>query len=149
MSSSGVSLAAAPLLPWAAIALLALGGLLILGFGVLRRAPGLGWRAVAIAVLLTALVNPSLVEEQRAPRRDVAIVVVDQSPSQSIGDRRQATEAALAAIKHRLAHEPDLDLRVIRAGAAEPGAGDERDPSCSPRSTGRCPTCRASASPAS
>lgn len=125
MSSSGVSLAAAPLLPWAAIALLALGGLLILGFGVLRRAPGLGWRAVAIAALLTALVNPSLIEQQRASRPDVAIVVVDQSPSQSIGHRRQATEAALAAIKHRLAHEPGLDLRVIRAGAAEPGAGDE------------------------
>jgi hypothetical protein len=125
VSDIGFALAAAPLLPWMMVGLLAAAGVLCLGFGILRRAPGLGWRAIAIAVLLAALINPSLIEEQRAPRRDIAIVIVDDSPSQSIGDRRQTTEAALAAIKERLAHEPNLDLRVIRAGAAQPGAGDE------------------------
>jgi hypothetical protein len=125
MSGGGFTLAAAPLLPWLLLALLAAAGALCLGFGVLRRAPGLGWRAIAIVVLLAALVNPSLIEEQRAPRRDVAIVIVDDSPSQSIGDRRQATETALTAVKKRLAGEPDLDVRVIRAGAPQPGAGDE------------------------
>jgi hypothetical protein len=125
MSGGGFTLAAAPLLPWLLLALLAAAGALCLGFGVLRRAPGLGWRAIAIVVLLAALVNPSLIDEQRAPRRDVAIVIVDDSPSQSIGDRRQATETALAAVKKRLAGEPDLDVRVIRAGAPQPGAGDE------------------------
>ena len=125
MSIGGFSLTAAPLLPWLLVALLATVGGLCLGFGILRRAPGLGWRAIAIAVLLAALANPSLIEEQRAPRRDVAIIIVDDSPSQSIGDRRQATEAALAALQQRLAREPDLDLRVIRAGAPQPGAGDE------------------------
>jgi hypothetical protein len=125
MSGGGFTLAAAPLLPWLLLALLAIAGALCLGFGILRRAPGLGWRAIAIVVLLAALVNPSLIEEQRMPRRDVAIVIVDDSPSQSIGDRRQATETALAAVKKRLAREPDLDVRVIRAGAAQPGAGDE------------------------
>jgi hypothetical protein len=125
VSGSGFTLAAAPLLPWLLLALLAMAGALCLGFGILRRAPGLGWRAIAVVVLLAALVNPSLIEEQRAPRRDVAIVIVDDSPSQSIGDRRQATETALAAVKKRLAREPDLDLRVIRAGAPQPSAGDE------------------------
>ena len=125
MSGGGFTLAAAPLLPWLLLALLAMAGAFCLGFGILRRAPGLGWRAIAIVVLLAALVNPSLIEEQRAPRRDVAIIIVDDSPSQSIGDRRQATETALAAVKKRLAGEPDLDVRVIRAGASQPGAGDE------------------------
>ena len=125
MSVSGFSLAVAPLLPWLMVALLAAVGALCLGFGILRRAPGLGWRAIAIAVLLAALVNPSLIKEQRAPRQDVAIIIVDESPSQSIGTRRQATEAALAAVKRRLAREPDLDVRVIRAGKPQPGAGDE------------------------
>ena len=125
MSGGGFTLAAAPLLPWLLLVLLAIAGALCLGFGILRRAPGLGWRAIAIVVLLAALVNPSLIEEQRAPRRDVAIVIVDDSPSQSIGNRRHATETALAAVKKRLAGEPDLDVRVIRAGAAQPGAGDE------------------------
>ena len=125
MSGGGFTLAAAPLLSWLLLALLAIAGALCLGFGILRRAPGLGWRAIAIVALLAALVNPSLIEEQRAPRRDVAIVIVDNSPSQSIGDRRQATETALAAVKKRLAREPDLDVRVIRAGAPQPGASDE------------------------
>ncbi|HEY3911971.1 MAG TPA: hypothetical protein VGM07_19085 [Stellaceae bacterium] len=125
MSGSGFLLSAAPLLPWAAIAVLAALCLLCLGFGVARRAPGLAWRAIAIGALLAALINPSLIEEQRSPQRDVAIVVLDESPSQSIGERRQASEAALASVKRRLAREPDLDVRVVRAGAPQPGTGDE------------------------
>ena len=125
MTSTGYTLAAAPLLPWWALALLAAAAILLLGFGLWRHAAGLGWRALALAVLLAALVNPSLIEEQRVPRRDVAIVVLDNSPSQNIGHRRQASAAALAAIKEKLGHEPDLDLRVIRAGAAATGTQDE------------------------
>ena len=125
MTSTGYTLAAAPLLPWWALALLAAAAILLLGFGLWRHAAGLGWRALALAVLLAALVNPSLIEEQRVPRRDVAIVVLDDSPSQNIGHRRQASAAALAAIKEKLGHEPDLDLRVIRAGAAATGTQDE------------------------
>ena len=125
MTSTGWSLAAAPLLAWWLLALFAAAAILLLGLGVWRRAPGLGWRAAALAVLLVALVNPSLIEEQRVPQKDVAIVVVDDSPSQTIGARHRATQTALAALKQRLADEPDLDLRIVRAGAAQPGAGDE------------------------
>ncbi len=125
MTSSGFALAAAPLLPWWLLALLIGAAVVLLGFGIWRRAPGLGWRGLALAALLAALVNPSLIEERRVPRRDVAIVIVDDSPSQNIGHRRQASAAALAAIKEKLGHEPDLDLRVIRAGAAQSGAADE------------------------
>ena len=76
-------------------------------------------------MLLAILVNPSLVEEKRSPLRDVAVVVVDESPSQEIGDRQQATEAALAALTERLGHERDLDVRVVRAGKPQPGSGDD------------------------
>ena len=123
---SAFTLAAAPLLPWLAIA--AARRTLhrcVLGFGILRRARGVPWRAIALAILLAALVNPSLVEEQRSPQRDVAIIVVDESPSQRIGDRQRATEAALAALSDRLARERDLDVRVVRAGKPQPGAGDD------------------------
>jgi len=125
MTGSTYTIAAAPLLPWTAIA--ALGGacMLVLAFGVLRRARGLLWRAIAMAILLTALVNPSIIEEQRSPQRDTAIIVVDESPSQRIGQRQQATDEALAALSDRLGHERDLDVRVIRAGKPQPGAGDD------------------------
>jgi hypothetical protein len=125
MTASAYSLAAAPLLPWVMIA--ALGGacVLVLAIGILRRARGLLWRAIAVAILLAALANPSVIEERRSPQRDTAIVVVDESPSQRIGDRQHATDQALAALSDRLGHERDLDVRVIRAGKPQPGAGDD------------------------
>jgi hypothetical protein len=125
MTGSAFTLASAPLLPWFAIAFLGTACALVLAFGIMRRAPGLLWRAIAVAILLAALVNPSLIEEKRSPQRDTAIVVVDESPSQHIGDRQQATEEALSALTDRLSHERDLDLRVVRAGRPQPGAGDD------------------------
>jgi hypothetical protein len=125
VTGSAFTLAAAPLLPWTAIAALGALCILVLGFGIFRRASGVTWRAVALAMLLAALVNPSLIEEKRSPQRDVAIIVVDESPSQRIGDRQPATEAALATLSDRLSREHDLDVRVVRAGKLQPGAGDD------------------------
>src|SRR6266576_1869781 len=119
------TLAAAPLLPWWAIVALGGAAALVLALGLWRRAGGVWWRTAAVLMLLAILVNPSLVEEKRSPLRDVAVVVVDESPSQQIGDRAPATEAALAALTERLGRERDLDVRVIRAGKPQPGAGDD------------------------
>src|SRR6478736_371600 len=125
LGGSAYTIATAPLLAWWAIAALAGAALLVLAFGVWRRARGIGWRAVAAAMLLAILVNPSLVEEKRSPLRDIAVVVVDESPSQEIGSRRQATEAAVSALTERLGRERDLDVRVIRTGKPQPGSGDD------------------------
>jgi hypothetical protein len=125
MTGNAFSLAAAPLLPWPAIAGFGAAGLLLLAFGILRGARGILWRSIAIAILLAALVNPSVIEEKRDPQRDTAVIVVDESPSQRIGDRQRATEEALAALSGRLGHERNLDVRVVRAGKPQPGATDE------------------------
>ena len=132
IGGSAYTIAAAPLLPWWAIAALAGAALLVLGLGLWRRARGVWWRSAVALMLLAILVNPSLVQEKRSPLRDVAIVVVDESPSQQIGNRAQATEAALKALTERLGHEKDLELRVVRAGKPQPGSGDG---SASPRSS--------------
>ncbi|MDP6343484.1 MAG: hypothetical protein QF491_08130, partial [Alphaproteobacteria bacterium] len=116
-------IAFAPLLPWPAIAVLAAAAAARLAFALWRRADGTWWRALALAAGLAALVNPALVREQRSPLTDVAVVVVDQSISQRIGERRQRSEAALRQIEAELRERPDLDLRVIRAGR---GAGGGR-----------------------
>jgi hypothetical protein len=125
VTGGALALVSAPLLPWPAIALLGAVCAFCLGFGILRRARGLSWRAIALAVLLAALVNPSLVEEQRSPQRDTAIVVIDESPSQRIGDRQRTTEEALAVLNDRFPRVRDLDLRVVRAGKPQPGASDD------------------------
>jgi hypothetical protein len=116
------SLAASPLLPWSIIfGFTILAGLALI-FGAFRRARGTLWRLAAAAMLVLILLDPSLVEEQRQPQKDVAAVVVDDSPSMRIGQRRQYADEALQAVTQRLAALKDLDVRVVHAGAPDANA---------------------------
>jgi hypothetical protein len=119
MSASVFSMAFSPLLPPILLAVLAVLALIGVAFGLARKARGIWWRGLALGVLLLALLNPSLKDEQREPLTDIALVVVDDSPSQNIGDRRAQSEAALTELREKLAAVPDLETRVIRAGRAE------------------------------
>ncbi|MGE5477052.1 MAG: hypothetical protein ACM3Q1_10385 [Bacteroidales bacterium] len=110
-----------PLLPWPWLAGLALLAAAICGLALARRARGAWLRVVPVAVLLLALLDPRLVTENRRPLPDIALVVVDDSASQRIGERRQRTEAALAELRERLARQPNLEVRVERVG----GDGDD------------------------
>ena len=123
---TGYGIAFAPLLPWALIAAAAVLGLAILAFGGWRRARGTLWRLAALVILLAAIADPSLVEEQRQPQKDVALIVKDVSPSQSIGDRQAATDAVVKGLQARLAAYPDLEVRTIDAGASDPAATGDR-----------------------
>ncbi len=122
MTIGGYGIAAAPLLPWAAIIAFGALAILLLGFGAWRRARGLLWRVLALALLLLILVNPSLIEEQRQPQHDVAVVVVDDSPSMRIGERRHYAAEALRQVTERLRRFRDLDVRIVHAGAPDPNA---------------------------
>ncbi len=115
----GTAIGFAPLLPWAAIAALAAPLALVLAVSFWRRAGGAVWRLMVGGLLLLALANPSLINEQRDILPDVALLVVDESASNRIGDRAQQREQALAKIKERLKEEKDLELREVRAGAAD------------------------------
>ncbi|HZB93372.1 MAG TPA: hypothetical protein VE397_18130 [Stellaceae bacterium] len=122
MTIAGYSIATAPLLPWAAIAAFAALAALVLAFGAWRRARGVVWRVLAFALLLLILTNPSLVEEQRQPQRDVAAVIVDDSPSMRIGERQRYAAEALQRITEELRRFHNLDVRVVHAGAPDPNA---------------------------
>jgi hypothetical protein len=118
----GYSIAASPLLPWSVIIAFAIIAALVLLFGAFRRARGTLWRLAAAAMLVLILLDPSLVEEQRQPQKDVAVVVVDDSPSMRIGQRRAYADQALQAVTQKLATFKDLDVRVVHAGAPDPDA---------------------------
>ena len=111
-----------PLLPW--LVLYAVSGLAVLGIVVALWRGLAGWwlRGLTAAVLLLAIANPSLQEEDRAPLSDIVLAVVDDSASQRIGDRPSQTSAALAAVEAEVAALPNTELRVIRLGDAP---GDE------------------------
>jgi hypothetical protein len=76
-------------------------------------------RAIALALFVLALANPSITREDREPLTSVAAVVIDKSPSQEFGDRPQQTEAARAALAERLGHIAGLEVRFVEAGQAD------------------------------
>jgi hypothetical protein len=92
---------------WALIALAAV--LAIYAFAMGAR--GAWARALAFAAILLAIANPSIVRETKEPLPDIALVVLDRSQSMQIGMRQVEAQKALAAVKTRLAGEPDLELR--------------------------------------
>ncbi|MSO76060.1 MAG: hypothetical protein EXQ87_03985 [Alphaproteobacteria bacterium] len=118
MNTTVTNLAFAPLVPWWVILALAVPALVLVGYGIYRGARGTFWRLAVLAALHLALANPALVEEQRARQRDLAVIVVDDSPSQAIAGRKAARDAALAEVEGRLARFPDLDVTTLRVGAA-------------------------------
>lgn len=111
-----------PILPWPVIWALAGLAAAMVALALWRGLPGWWLRALALGVLLTALANPALQEEKRAPLSDIVIAVVDESASQKIGDRPAQTAAALAAVTAEVAALPNTELRVVRLGDGE---GDE------------------------
>jgi hypothetical protein len=112
-----------PVVPWPLIAGIAIAALLVLLFGLWRRARGTAWRALAAIGLIGAICNPSVVREERNYIDDVAVVVVDDSASQHIGNRAEQTATALAEVEKRIRALPHVELRVVRAGADSTSAG--------------------------
>jgi len=91
--NNAINIAFDPLVPWSAIAVLGATTLLLIGLSLRARARGTLWRVVVLGALLAALANPLLVQEERRFLPDIALVVVDKSDSQSIGQRPQQLEA--------------------------------------------------------
>ncbi len=115
-----------PLLPWAVLAPLFTVAALVLVATAVARARGLVWRSFVALALALVLLNPSVVREQRQPIDDVAVVVVDRSPSQATSDRTERTDAALLDLRERLGQFDDLDVRVVTtADAAADGPSIE------------------------
>lgn len=105
----------APVLPplffWAAGAL----ALLLTSYLIYRRSRGALLRAAAIAAVLLALANPTLREEQRESLANVAIVIVDESASQTLGDRKAQTAAVKADLEAKLGKISNLQVKWIPA----------------------------------
>src|SRR3546814_6135293 len=106
----------APLLPLWLIGGLAVVTLLLLAVALWRHAAGVWWRAGAFAVLLLALANPSIIEEQRDPLSDIAFIVADESASQEIEQRGSQTAQAVSPLLEQIGPLEDTEVRLIRAG---------------------------------
>lgn len=116
-----------PLLPWPLLLACIITTLLLTGLGLWRRARGTLLRALVALLAIGTLANPVARKEERSTLPDIAVVVVDESPSQGIGDRRRQAEEAEAALREKLGAVENLEVRVVRAGkpASENADRDE------------------------
>ncbi|MFL6946798.1 MAG: hypothetical protein ACJ8FU_01220 [Xanthobacteraceae bacterium] len=114
-----LTLSFSPLLPaWALWALAAAVAALVL-IAALSRGPVALVRAAALALVVAALANPSLIQEEREKVKDVVAVVVDRSSSQTLGARAAMTDKVRAELQRRLGAMPDVEPRFVDAGDAE------------------------------
>ncbi len=101
---------------WVALAL----AVLLTVFAAWQKSKSWALRGLGFGILILALANPALVRELRRSLSDIAIVVVDETQSQTIGDRAEVTAAAeadvLAALQALSARDEDapLETRVVR-----------------------------------
>jgi len=109
---SGVSLSFDPLLAGWLLALFGALAALLAVYSAFLRARGAWLRFSFMAVFLLALANPQILHESRTPLGDIAVAVVDRSPSNRLRERAEQADEALAILRRRM-RETGGELRVI------------------------------------
>ena len=119
------SIVLAPLIPLLVLyflAAIAVAGLLV---AVWRGMVGWVLRALAAVVILGAIANPSLQQEDRAALSDIVIAVVDESASQRISDRPEQTTRALENLQTEVTRRPNTELRTVTLSDADGDGGTQ------------------------
>jgi hypothetical protein len=95
----------------------------LVGALLLRRSPGAALRALALGLVVLALANPTLKEEERENLGNVAIVLIDESTSQTLAGRPQQTEDIRRDLEAKLAKIPGLEVKWVRAARPDDTRG--------------------------
>ena len=98
-----------PPLFWAGVVL----AVLLVALLALRRSPGALLRALALGLLVLALANPTLKEEERENLGNIAIVVVDESTSQTLAGRPEQAALIRADLEAKLGKIPGLQIKWV------------------------------------
>jgi hypothetical protein len=104
----------APAVPLWLLILAALAGLALLING-FRQGLTVLPRLLCLILLLLALAGPEIVRTDATPIADIALVVVDDSPSMRLGHRAEQSAEALADLQKKLAALPNLETRIVTA----------------------------------
>lgn len=115
MNSSALTIHFAPIAPDTTLWLIAVVALAFLLLSAALFRAGIITRTLCVLGFLLVFLNPSLVEEQREPVNDVAVIVADRSPSQKTGDREARMDKTLSYLKEKLSTHNGLDIRVVDA----------------------------------
>lgn len=122
--NASLSIAFAPIISPLWIVLMA--GLMaaLIGFGLLRGQRAGLYRLFFVGLIALALSNPQIIETQREDQRSVAIMMLDDSASQSVSGRLSQVEQARVMLESAAASAAALDWRIIRlSDTQETGLG--------------------------
>ena len=78
---TSLSVSFSPLLPLTLMVIIGIFVGVFMVFGVVLRAKGIWSRALALTFLFCTLLNPAVVHEKRKALKDLAVVVIDATPS--------------------------------------------------------------------
>jgi hypothetical protein len=114
-----------PFVPWSVLWALAALGAVLLALLFWRSRRGAIFRLASYALLLLAIANPHLKQEDREPLSDVVAVVLDDSQSQGIAGRTARTEEIRKELEEKFKAFPNLDVRWVHSSSTS--ADSERD----------------------
>jgi hypothetical protein len=114
-----------PFVPWSVLWALAALGAVLLALLFWRSRRGTMFRLASYALLLLAIANPHLKQEEREPLSDVVAVVLDDSQSQGIAGRTARTDEIRKELEERFKAFPNLDVRWVHSSSTS--ADSERD----------------------
>ncbi len=103
----------------------AIGVLLILVQWIRAGAKGVVWRALLLGALTLALMEPRISVEDRVQENDIAVVVIDETTSQKIGERQARTQATATALIEELEATEGMEVRTVTVRDGDgPGTRD-------------------------
>ena len=107
------SVIVSPLLPLLVIGLAALVVVLFTAIALMRGLSGWALRGLGALLVVGALVQPMYQSEDRTPLKDIVVLLIDQSASQTLLDRARITENRTAEIEAALAARPNTQVHRI------------------------------------
>ena len=102
-----------PLIPWPVLWAVAGFVAFCLGISIWRGLSGWALRTLALAVLLLALAEPSLQQEERENLSNIVLVVVDRTESQTVSPRPRQIKKAVGQLVDKIGGLDDFEIKII------------------------------------
>jgi len=118
------AIAIEPALPLALVIAVAAVAALVAIISILRFPASAPFRLVALATLIGLLLNPQIRVAERTPLDDIAVIIVDESASNRLDGRADATRKSADAIENRLKDLGGVEIiRTVAGGEEETPLG--------------------------
>lgn len=102
-----------PILPWPVLLLIVMIICALALWSFFKSPHGMWFRLSGTLLILASLFNPQITTKSTQALKDIAIVLIDRSSSQSIEERQKQTNQAVAFLQKETRLYQDLDIRYV------------------------------------